>query len=625
MSNGTIKIDRNILKIIKKWKSTPTKKESKFTSIIILTYNQLEYTKICIESIRKFTNPDSYEIIIIDNNSTDGTINWLKTQEDVTVIYNNENLGFPKGCNQGIKIAKGDNILLLNNDTIVTPNWLSNMNKALWSSKEIGAVGTVSNYCSYNQEIHANYNNIEEMLEFAYNFNKSNTSLWYYRNKLIGYCLMIKKEVLDKVGLLDEIFTPGNFEDDDISFRMLLSGYKLFLCKDTFIHHFGSISFKSSNNSYHELLKVNSNKFKDKWEFNALVNNTIQYNLISKIDRNENDEFTVLEIGCGLGATLVEIKNIYKNAKIYGIENNPAIRNIARNSFFVQELDIENDNLGYNENYFDYIILGDILSNILDPWALLEKLRKFIKIDGYILASIPNIMNVHTLRNLINGEFLYSNTGLQNMRQMRFFTLAEIQNLFNITNYNIFSILAVSENLSKDDELFIDNLCEIADKDLRNQYKYKEYIVKAGYAVNNETYENENLVELGYRLIRIDNELDIENSLDYIFDMEKYYKDMFISHLLYLIKRNTINKVEVLNRIGVEAFNRNLYNLSVSIFTKALDFDRNNIDTIYNISYISSILGEYEVAINIIDNSSTNVKNNEDIVDLRNRLKINIG
>ncbi|KPI57229.1 glycosyl transferase [Clostridioides difficile] len=620
-----MKIDRNILKIIKKWKSTPTKKESKFTSIIILTYNQLEYTKICIESIRKFTNPDSYEIIIIDNNSTDGTINWLKTQEDVTVIYNNENLGFPKGCNQGIKIAKGDNILLLNNDTIVTPNWLSNMNKALWSSKEIGAVGTVSNYCSYNQEIHANYNNIEEMLEFAYNFNKSNTSLWYYRNKLIGYCLMIKKEVLDKVGLLDEIFTPGNFEDDDISFRMLLSGYKLFLCKDTFIHHFGSISFKSSNNSYHELLKVNSNKFKDKWEFNALVNNTIQYNLISKIDRNENDEFTVLEIGCGLGATLVEIKNIYKNAKIYGIENNPAIRNIARNSFFVQELDIENDNLGYNENYFDYIILGDILSNILDPWALLEKLRKFIKIDGYILASIPNIMNVHTLRNLINGEFLYSNTGLQNMRQMRFFTLAEIQNLFNITNYNIFSILAVSENLSKDDELFIDNLCEIADEDLRNQYKYKEYIVKAGYAVNNETYENENLVELGYRLIRIDNELDIENSLDYIFDMEKYYKDMFISHLLYLIKRNTINKVEVLNRIGVEAFNRNLYNLSVSIFTKALDFDRNNIDTIYNISYISSILGEYEVAINIIDNSSTNVKNNEDIVDLRNRLKINIG
>lgn len=625
MSNGTIKIDKNILKIIKKWKSTPTKKESKFTSIIILTYNQLEYTKICIESIRKFTNPDSYEIIIIDNNSTDGTINWLKTQEDVTVIYNNENLGFPKGCNQGIKIAKGDNILLLNNDTIVTPNWLSNMNKALWSSKEIGAVGTVSNYCSYNQEIHVNYNNIEEMLEFAYNFNKSNTSLWYYRNKLIGYCLMIKKEVLDKVGLLDEIFTPGNFEDDDISFRMLLSGYKLFLCKDTFIHHFGSISFKSSNNSYHELLKVNSNKFKDKWEFNALVNNTIQYNLISKIDRNENDEFTVLEIGCGLGATLVEIKNIYKNAKIYGIENNPAIRNIARNSFFVQELDVENDNLGYNENYFDYIILGDILSNILDPWALLEKLRKFIKIDGYILASIPNIMNVHTLRNLINGEFLYSNNGLQNMRQMRFFTLAEIQNLFNITNYNIFSILAVSENLSKDDELFIDNLCEIADEDLRNQYKYKEYIVKAGYAVNNETYENENLVELGYRLIRIDNELDIENSLDYIFDMEKYYKDMFISHLLYLIKRDTINKVEVLNRIGVEAFNRNLYNLSVSIFTKALDFDRNNIDTIYNISYISSILGEYEVAINIIDNSSINVKNNEDIVDLRNRLKINIG
>ena len=105
------------------------------TSIVILTYNKLNYTKKCIESIRKYTCKESYEIIVVDNASTDGTIEWLKTQSDIITIFNKENLGFPKGCNQGIKIAKGDEVLLLNNDVIVTPKWLINLLEALYSSE----------------------------------------------------------------------------------------------------------------------------------------------------------------------------------------------------------------------------------------------------------------------------------------------------------------------------------------------------------------------------------------------------------------------------------------------------------------------------------------------------------
>lgn len=98
------------------------------TSIIILTYNKLEYTKKCIESIRKYTKDEEYEIIIVDNNSTDGTRSWIENQNDIKSILNKENVGFPAGCNMGIKISKKENdILLLNNDTIVTINWLSNL------------------------------------------------------------------------------------------------------------------------------------------------------------------------------------------------------------------------------------------------------------------------------------------------------------------------------------------------------------------------------------------------------------------------------------------------------------------------------------------------------------------
>jgi tetratricopeptide (TPR) repeat protein len=102
------------------------------TSIVILTYNNLDYNKLCIESIRKYTKEGTYEIIVVDNHSTDGTVEWLKKQRDVKIILNGENLGFPKGCNQGIEIAdEANDILLLNNDTIVTPNWLINLKKCL--------------------------------------------------------------------------------------------------------------------------------------------------------------------------------------------------------------------------------------------------------------------------------------------------------------------------------------------------------------------------------------------------------------------------------------------------------------------------------------------------------------
>ena len=223
----------------------------KFTSIILLTHNQLDCTKLCIESIRKFTPKGQYEIIVVDNNSTDGTIEYLKSQDNLRVIYNDYNAGFPKGCNQGIEIAKGDSILLLNNDTIVTPNWLNNLDKALYSNEDIGVVGAISNSCSNGQVINVIYQNIDEMIDFANLINMQEpTDKYELKQYLVGFCYLVKKSVIDKVGLLDERFTPGNFEDNDLSLRILLEGYKLLLCKNVFIHHFGSTPFRSNMESY---------------------------------------------------------------------------------------------------------------------------------------------------------------------------------------------------------------------------------------------------------------------------------------------------------------------------------------------------------------------------------------
>lgn len=83
-------------------------------SIVILTFNNIEYTKKCIESIGKHTNKEEYEVIVVDNNSTDETREWLPKQKDLKIILNDENVGFPKGCNIGIQASKKENDILSN-------------------------------------------------------------------------------------------------------------------------------------------------------------------------------------------------------------------------------------------------------------------------------------------------------------------------------------------------------------------------------------------------------------------------------------------------------------------------------------------------------------------------------
>ncbi|MCX7694219.1 MAG: glycosyltransferase family 2 protein, partial [Caloramator sp.] len=302
--------DKDILDLIKEIEKSNLKSMYPNTSIIILTYNNLDYTKLCIESIRKFTSKNTYEIIVVDNNSTDGTAEWLKNQQDLKIILNSENMGFPKGCNQGIKIAqKNNDILLLNNDVIVTPNWLDNLRKCLYSNEVIGAVGAVTNSCSNYQMISVNYKNLNEMIEFAQNYNISDKDKWEERLRLVGYCMLVKREVIDKIGLLDEIFTPGNFEDDDYSFRIRKAGYRLYLCKDTFVHHFGSASFRKNSDKYEKLLIDNRNKFINKWGFDPYYIAEIKREIVDIIieDNNQNN-INVLHVGCAGGGTLLYIK-----------------------------------------------------------------------------------------------------------------------------------------------------------------------------------------------------------------------------------------------------------------------------------------------------------------------------
>lgn len=478
--NGKVNIDRYTLDKIRNYDYIQ-KGNIRFTSIIILTHNKLEYTKLCIESIRKFTPSGQYEIIVVDNNSTDGTIEYLKKQDDLRVIYNNKNLGFPKGCNQGIEIAKGDSILLLNNDTIVTPNWLNNLDSALYSSEDIGVVGAITNSCSNGQAINVIYQDIDELIEFANLVNSNYTTAKYeFKQYLVGFCYLVKKTVIDKVGGLDERFTPGNFEDNDLSLRILVQGYKLLLCKNVFIHHFGSATFASNIDDYINIYYASKRKFDEKWGKDVLSGSIIRSNLVNLFKKDRDEHINVLEIGCGSGATLIYIKNLYKNSNLYGIEKSKNSAKIASAFASIINEDVEKVKLSYDENFFDYIILGDVLEHLNNPWKLLKELILYLKQDGYILATIPNIMHISVIKEIINGKFTYKENGILNIDHLRFFTLNEIYKMFETSNLQIHEVYYIKHYTQGDEEKYLlEKLCEITGEENRLQYLSGEYIVKA--------------------------------------------------------------------------------------------------------------------------------------------------
>ncbi|MBE0447944.1 MAG: glycosyltransferase [Actinobacteria bacterium] len=219
------------------------------TSIIILGNDQLEYTKFCIESIHRYTTP-LFELILVDNGSTDGTAEYFDSIVGARVIKNKTNQGFAKGYNRGIKAAKGDYILLIGNDTIVTGYWLENLIACLESEPSIGIVGPRSNYASGRQFIETSYTTVEDLHRFAGKFNRQGPEEWFEVDTITGLCMLIKREIIDKIGVFDERFSVGSFEGNDFCARAKAAGYRLVCAGNTFIHHLGSRTLIGSQPPY---------------------------------------------------------------------------------------------------------------------------------------------------------------------------------------------------------------------------------------------------------------------------------------------------------------------------------------------------------------------------------------
>lgn len=530
------------------------------TSIIILTYNNLMYTKKCITSVRKHTAKGEYEIIVVDNNSADGTVEYLKKQSDLKLVLNKENLGFPKGCNQGIKQAEPENdILLLNNDVIVTSNWLLNLKIALYSNEKIGAVGPVSNSCAYYQSIPVDYKNEDEMLKFAMKFNISDKNKWEFRLKLIGFCMLIKREIVNQIGYLDDMFTPGNYEDDDYSMRILEAGYELVLCRDTFIHHYGGMSF-NKNDKFSKLLQVNEKKFEDKWMFSPRY----ELDLVPCIDQliEYRANANVLEINCGCGADLLKVKYVLKDSNLFGIDKNKYALSICKNFATTESVDFADFDIKF-KGKIDYVLFKNYKKEYI---GYLEKIN--LNKNAKILIIIHNKMYINNQVQSKNYDDI--NSILFSLKR---------------NNYKIedgLKYTVVNNSLDED-----------AAKSKYGEDCFVKYFIFSVCRAENDTIEN--------ILVEIDNNINVEDNFNKL--LYKFKNGENILNEFFKIVDNILkNKVDILNTLGALCYTNGIFGSVIPILNKALEYDNTNYAVLMNLSEVSFDIGEYETALKYLDN-----------------------
>ncbi len=448
-------------------------------SIILPVRNGLSYTRQCIEILRGYALP-SCEYIVIDNESADGTRKWLTAQSNIKVVQGSASWSLARAFNEGRKKARGELLLFLHNDTVCSRDAIPALIKVV-EMEGVAAAGPLTNRCMhYKQFVEPDaYQSPDEMQAFASKLShggeKISVNVCLF---LESFCMMVRARAFDEVGGFDERFNGVGYEDVDFSFRLLQAGYWLCIAS-VYVHH-GEGSFEINRLSREKTYGETNQAFQAKWGIDLSYSAGIRYDLLKYMDISRPD-ISVLEIGCALGGNLMCIKWNNPSASLFGFELNPSSVAIAKNFGNVKVANAENMDYEEFRGKFDYVMAGDLIEHLRDPWSFVKKMKEVLKPGGKFLASIPNVAHISNVYGLLHGFWNYTDEGLLDRTHLRFFTRNTIFEMFQDAGFRIeecsYNTVALPESMHS----LLDTLTKIPEFPVsRDNLEAFQIFVKAG-------------------------------------------------------------------------------------------------------------------------------------------------
>ena len=231
-------------------------------TIVIPAWTEWALTRDCLASLRPTLGVHD-TVVVVDNGSEDGTAAGLAKQRWVTVITNDENRGFAAACNQGAAAATGDVVVFLNNDTLVTGRWLDSL-LAPFADATVAATGPRSNMVSgpqLVQDVGYHPDRAGELNRFTRAWRDDHRDEVTETERLVGFCLAVRRAAFDAIGGFDEQFGIGGCEDDDLCTRLIAAGGRLLIAHESFVHHHGHRTFDANGVDWFALQQENAKRY----------------------------------------------------------------------------------------------------------------------------------------------------------------------------------------------------------------------------------------------------------------------------------------------------------------------------------------------------------------------------
>ena len=234
-------------------------------SIVVLSYNDyLETTDKCLASLYLDPAFNSWEVIVVDNASNTTAkaflLNAQQRYPHIHFIFNDHNLGFAAGNNIGIRISTGDVVILLNSDTMAPVGMIERLAAHFARNTKLGMIGPVTNAAGNEQAILTTSDSIEQKIEQGLKYANAGCTEALDTYRMDFHCVAIARQAIAKVGLLDEEFGRGYYEDFDYSLRVKQAGFELKVAEDVYIYHRGSASFGKMPQETRDLLRRNKKR-----------------------------------------------------------------------------------------------------------------------------------------------------------------------------------------------------------------------------------------------------------------------------------------------------------------------------------------------------------------------------
>jgi glycosyltransferase involved in cell wall biosynthesis len=239
-------------------------KRKRSVSVVIPLHGGEEDIRLCLQSLAKLTDI-VHEVVVVDNYSPDNAAEVAESYRFVNVVRFPDNKGFAAACNRGIEATKGEVVIFLNSDTVVTRPGLERLLESLNASGSIAAAGPYTNRCGSLQQVLTTYTSLETLDLFAEDF-AAREAEDRDVDMLVGFCLAVRRSVLNEIGGLDAGFGFGLWEDNDLCYRIRRAGYRLVISERAFIHHSGSKTLDRVGFDVAALLRNNEQYYRQKWQ-----------------------------------------------------------------------------------------------------------------------------------------------------------------------------------------------------------------------------------------------------------------------------------------------------------------------------------------------------------------------